>query len=92
MEGDQNKEGKMSEIKKFVEFCGGIWQTNKRKTEYMFQMEEVKKLLRGKLTIINQFEISTEKLKKEIYKRQSCTLQEYTNFGGKSQQQPKKPC
>ena len=30
LEGDQTREGKMSEIEKFVEFWGAIWEENER--------------------------------------------------------------
>ena len=67
METDQSREGKMPEIEKFVEYLGGIWE----KTSNMPWMEEAKRLLGEKITVINEFNIDTEQLTKEINKRKS---------------------
>ena len=63
MEGEQIQEGKMPEIEKFVKFWGGIWEKIER-TPSMPWMEEVKRLLGEKVTVINEFDIDTEKLTK----------------------------
>ena len=71
MEGDQTREGKMPEIEKFVEFWGGLWERNAR-TLNIPLMKEMRRLL-GE-TVINEFDIDTKKLKKEINKRKSWTV------------------
>ena len=72
LEGDQTREGRMPEIEKFVEFWGGIWEKNER-TPNMSWMEEVKRLLSENVTVVNEFNINSEGLKKEISKRKSWT-------------------
>ena len=72
MEGEQNREGKMPEIEKFVKFSGDIWEKNEI-TPSMPWMEEVKRLLGEKVTVTNEFDIDTEKLTKEIQKRKRWT-------------------
>ena len=62
----------MSEIEKFVKFWGGIWE-KKEGIPNMPWMEEMKRLLGEKVTVINEFVIDTEKLTREINKRKSWT-------------------
>ena len=40
LEEDGAREGKMPEMDKFVDFCGGIWE-RKEQTPYMPWMEEI---------------------------------------------------
>ena len=42
LEGEQNREGKMPEIEKFIKFWVGIWEKNERAPN-MPWMEEVKR-------------------------------------------------
>ena len=63
--GDQTWEGK-----NFAAFWSGIRKKNKR-TLNMPWMKEVKRLLGAKVTAMNEFDIDTEKLKKQISKRKS---------------------
>ena len=56
----------MSEIEKFVEFWGVIWEKNER-TLNMPWMDEMKRLIGEKAILINELNIDTEKLTKEIY-------------------------
>ena len=62
----------MSEIEKFVEFIGGIWE-KKERTPNITWIDEVKRLL-GEVTIINELEIDTEMLTREINKRKNWTV------------------
>ena len=76
----------MPEIEKFVEFWGGIWKKNER-TPNMPWMEEVKRLFSENFTVVNEFNINSEGLKKEINKRKSWTapgIDGILTFGGKS--------
>ena len=66
METDQSREGKMPEIEKFVEYLGGIWE----KTSNMPWMEEAKRLLGEKITVINEFNIDTELNKRNQQKKE----------------------
>ena len=72
---------------KFVKFWGGIWEKNER-TPSMPWIEEVKRLLGYKVTVINKFDLESEKLTKEINKKKRAgrpqRLMEYKTFGGKS--------
>ena len=52
LEGEQTQEGKMPEIEKFVKFWGGIWE-KKERTPNISWMEEVKRLLVEKVTIMS---------------------------------------
>ena len=51
-------------------------------------IEEVKRLLGYKVTVINEFDLESEKLTKEINKKKRAgrpqRLMEYKTFGGKS--------
>ena len=57
LEGDQNREGKISENENFGVAFG------RKRAPNMPWMEEVKRLLGEKVTVINEFNIDTEKLK-----------------------------
>ena len=70
-EGDKTRERKIPEVEKFVKFWGCIWE--KERTPNMVWMAEVKRLFGEKATVINEFDIDTEKLTKEINKRKSWT-------------------
>ena len=82
LEGEQTREGKMSEIERFVKFWGSIWEKNER-TLNMPWMEKMKRVLRKNVTVINEFDIDTEKLIKERAGWPQ-GLMEYKTFGVKS--------
>ena len=72
LEKVEKHEGEMSEMEKFVQFWGGIWEQNEP-TPNMPWMEEVKAELNEKANIVSEFGITEEKLRKEISKRKNWT-------------------
>ena len=60
----------MPEINKFVGSWVCIWEKNER-TPNMPWIKKVKRFLVEKFTVINEFDIEAEKLKKEINKRKN---------------------
>ena len=58
----------MPEIEKFVEFWGGIWEREDRMPN-MKWMEEIKSQLNKKVNQVKEFNITFEKVKKEVAKR-----------------------
>ena len=72
LEGEEAHEGEMPEIEKFVEFWGGIWERGER-TPKMQWMEEIRRQLNEKINQVNEFNITFEKVKKEVAKRKGWT-------------------
>ena len=72
LEKEDKHEGQMPEMNKFVEFWGGIWEQEEQ-TPNMPWMEEVKALLNEKVNVVNEFEITEEKMRKETSKRKNWT-------------------
>ena len=62
----------MPEMEKFVKFWGDIWEQNEP-IPNMSWMEEVKAELNEKANIVSQFEITEEKLRREVSKRKNWT-------------------
>ena len=59
-------------MEKFVEFWGGIWKREER-TPNMPWMEEIRRQLNEKVNKVNEFNITFEKVKKEVAKRKGWT-------------------
>ena len=72
LEGNVVHEGEMPEMEKFVEFWGGISE-REEVTPNMPWMEVVRRQLREKVNQVNEFNITLEKVKKEIGKRKGWT-------------------
>ena len=68
LEREEAQEGEMPEMEKFVEFWVGIWERDER-TLYMPWMEEIRRQLNEMVSQINQSNITFEKVKKEVAKR-----------------------
>ena len=62
----------MQEMEKFIEFWGGIWGREER-TPYIPWMEEIRRKLNAKVRQDNDFNITFEKVKKEVTKRKGWT-------------------
>ena len=62
----------MPEMEKFVEFWVGIWERVQR-TPYMPWMEEIRRQLNEMVSQINESNITLEKVKKEVAKRNGWT-------------------
>ena len=60
----------MPEIKKFVEFWGGIWEQNEP-TPNIQWMEEVKAELDERVNLVSEFTITDENMKKEAATRKN---------------------
>ena len=76
----------MPEIEKFFNFWCSIWEKKERKPK-MHWMTEVKRLFGKKVTVINEFDIDTEKQRKKSTKERAGRSQvsmEYKTFDGKS--------
>ena len=54
LEGDQTREGKLADVEKFVKIWGNVWEKNEI-TLNISWMEEVKRYLGEKITVINEF-------------------------------------
>ena len=65
----------MPEMEKFVEFWVGIWERDER-TPYMPWMEEIRRQLNEMVSQINESNITFEKVKKEVAKRNGWTAPE----------------
>ena len=72
LEEKSNRKGQMPEMDKFIEFWGGIWEGRENKP-HMPWMEEVKMQLNAKVTSVNDFNISLERVRKEVAKRKGWT-------------------
>ena len=72
LEEEEAHEGEMSEMGKFVEFWGNIWEREER-TPNMPWMEETRRQLNEKVNQVNEFNITFEKVKKEEAKRKVWT-------------------
>ena len=72
LEKIEKHEGEMPTMEKFVEFWEGIWEQDEA-TPNMPWMEKVKAELNEKARIVTQFEITEERLKREIRKRKNWT-------------------
>ena len=73
LEEKSNRKGQMPEMDKFIEFWGGIWE-RRENTPHMPWMEGFKLELHAKVTSVNDFDISPEKVRKEVAKRKGWTL------------------
>ena len=73
MEGEEAHEKEMPEMEKFVEFWGAIWERESKRTSYMPWMEEIRRQLNEKVSLVNDFNITFEKVKKEVTKRKGWT-------------------
>ena len=62
----------MQEMEKFIEFWEGIWGREER-TPYIPWMEEIRRKLNAKVRQDNDFNITFEKVKKEVTKRKGWT-------------------
>ena len=62
----------MPDMEKFVEFWGGIWERKERTPNFPW-MEWVRRELREKVNVVEDFEIKNENLQKEINKRKNWT-------------------
>ena len=58
----------MPEIEKFVKFWGGIWEREER-TPNKPWMEEIRRQFNEKVNQVKEFNITFEKVKKEVAKR-----------------------
>ena len=65
LEGNVVHEGEMPEMEKFVQFWGGIWEREEI-TPNMPWMEVVRRQLREKVNQVNEFNITLEKVKKNL--------------------------
>ena len=65
-------EGEMLEMKKFVEFWGGIWEREER-TLNMPLTEEIRRQSNEKVNHVNEFSITFEKVKNGLAKRKGWT-------------------
>ena len=63
---------KMPEMEKFVAFWGGIWEREETMPN-MPWMEEIRRQLNEKVNQVNEFNITFEKVKKEVVKRKGWT-------------------
>ena len=72
LEEEEEHEGEMPEMEKFVEFQGGIWEREERARNKPW-MEEVRRQLNEKVNQVNEFNITFEKVKKEAAKRKGWT-------------------
>ena len=70
LEGNRTHEGNVPEIDKFAYFWGGIWGQQEQ-TPNMPWTEEVKRQLVQKVSLVNEFEIKSKNLHKEVAKRKS---------------------
>ena len=61
------EKGEMPEMERFVDFWGGIWETEER-TPNIPWMEEIRRELNEKINQVKEFNITFEKLKKEVAK------------------------
>ena len=68
LEEEEANEEEMTEMEKFVEFWGGIWEREEN-TPNMPWMEEIMRQLNEKVSQVNEFNITFEKVKKEVAKR-----------------------
>ena len=68
LEEEEAHEGEIPEKEKFVEFWGGIWEREDRMPN-MPWMEEIKGQLNEKVNQVKEFNITFEKVKKEVAKR-----------------------
>ena len=80
LESEEAHEGEMPEMEKFVEFWGGIWERERERerereerTPYMPWMEEIRRKLNEKVSQVKKFNITFEKVKKEVAKRKGWT-------------------
>ena len=71
----------MPEIEKFVEFWGGIWEREDRMPN-MKWMEEIKSQLNEKVNQVKEFNITFEKVKKEVAKRKGWKIIRIYQLGG----------
>ena len=62
----------MPEIEKFVKFWGGIWEREER-TPNKPWMEEIRRQFNEKVNQFKEFNITFEKVKKEVAKRKEWT-------------------
>ena len=62
---EEAHEGEMPEMEKFIEFWVGIWEREER-TPNMPWMEEIRRQLNEKVKQVNEFNITFEKVKKEV--------------------------
>ena len=69
---EEAHEGEMPEMEKFIEFWGGIWEREER-TANMPWMEEIRRQLNEKVNQVNEFNITFEKVKKEVAKKKRWT-------------------
>ena len=73
LEGEEAHEGEMPEMEKFVEFWGGLWEREERMPK-MPWMEEIMRQLNEKVNQVNEFNITFEKVKKEVAKKKGWTV------------------
>ena len=80
LEGEEAHKGEMPEMEKFVKFWEGIWERERERerereerTPYMPWMEEIRRKLNEKVSQVKKFNITFEKVKKEVAKRKGWT-------------------
>ena len=69
---EETHKGEMPGMEKFGQFLGGIWETEGR-TSNMPWMEEIRRQLNEKVNQVNEFNITFEKVKKQVAKRKEWT-------------------
>ena len=67
LEEEEGHEGKVPEMKKFVEFWRSIWEREER-TSNIPWMEEIRRQLNEKVNQVKEFNITFEKWKKKVAK------------------------
>ena len=72
IESSTSHEGQIPEIKKFVEFWGGIWEKEERTPEIPW-MEKVREDLARKINRVNVFDITGKSLTAESNKKKNWT-------------------
>ena len=79
LESEEAHEGEMPEMEKFVEFWGGIWERERERERErgknpIYAMDgRDKNAIDEKVSQVNEFNITFEKVKKEVAKRKGWT-------------------
>ena len=76
LEGEEEHKGDVPEMEKSIEFWGGTWKREREREErtpYMLWMEEIRRQLNEKVSQVNEFNVTFEKVKKEVAKKKGWT-------------------